>query len=204
MFNSLSLPGIILLVAVVLVGMVIHETAHAYMGLLLGDETAAEAGRVSLNPLRHIDPIMTLLLPLVTIVLFRVPIMAARPVPFNPERVRFGDFGAALIAAAGPLANLLLAVLGAILLRATVTNTALATILYVFVSLNVALFIFNLLPIPPLDGSRVLYAFAPEALQQLMRQIEPMGLFLIIGLVLLGGFGGFLVNLNQFVLNLLI
>lgn len=204
MFNGLSISGIVLLIVVVLIGMVIHETAHAYMGLLLGDETAAAAGRVSLNPLRHIDPVMTLLLPLITVVLFRVPIMAARPVPFNPERVRYGEFGAALIALAGPLSNLLLAIIGAVLLRTTGTNATLATILYVFVSLNVALCIFNLLPIPPLDGSRVLYAFAPEGLQQLMRQIEPMGLFIIIGLVLLGGFGGFLVNLNQFVLNLLV
>lgn len=183
--------------------MVVHEATHAYVGLLLGDETASEAGRVSLNPLRHIDPVMTLLLPLITILLFRVPILAAKPVPFDPRRVRFGDYGSALIAAAGPLSNLVLAILGALILRLGI-DSGLGDVLYLFVTLNVALFVFNLIPIPPLDGSRVLYAFAPEGLQQFMRQLEPIGLFIIIGLVLLGGFGGFILSLNQFVLRLLL
>jgi len=201
--SSFSLADVVILVVIVLISMVIHEATHAYAGLLLGDETASEAGRVSLNPLRHIDPVMTVLLPLITILLFRVPILAAKPVPFDPRRVRFGDYGSALIAAAGPLSNLALAILGALLLRLG-AGGGLGDILYLFVTLNVALFVFNLIPIPPLDGSRVLYAFAPEGLQQFMRQLEPIGLFLIFGLVLLGGFGGFIVSLNQFVLQLLL
>lgn len=201
--SSLSITDVLALVIMVLVSMVIHEATHAYVGLLLGDETASEAGRVSLNPLRHIDPVMTVLLPLITILLFKMPILAAKPVPFDPRRVRFGDYGSALIAVSGPLSNLVLAIAGALLLRIGLSDS-LSTVLYLFVTLNVALFVFNLIPIPPLDGSRVLYAFAPEGLQQFMRQLEPMGLFIIIALVLLGGFGGFIVSLNQFVLRLLL
>lgn len=189
------------LVVSVLTAMSVHEAVHAYVGYALGDTTAAEEGRLSLNPLRHVDPYMTVLLPLVTLVLFQAPVLAARPVPFNPQRVRFGEFGAALIALAGPVSNLVLAVLAAIALRFSGDNASVSGALYIFMSLNVSLFIFNLVPIPPLDGSRVLYAFAPEAVQRFMRSIEPFGLMIIFALVLLGGFGGLLNNLNQAVLN---
>ena len=109
--------GFIALIACVLVALTVHEAVHAYVGSLLGDTTAAEQGRISLNPLRHIDPFSTLLLPAITLILFHVPILAARPVPFNPARVRFGEMGAAMIAAAGPLSNLAMAILAALLLR---------------------------------------------------------------------------------------
>jgi Zn-dependent protease len=143
-------------------------------------------------------------LPIVTLVFFHTPILAARPVPFNPGRVRYGEFGAALIAAAGPLSNLVLALIASIILHLINSSIFIANALYLFISLNVALFIFNLVPIPPLDGSRVLYAFAPEPLQRLMHDIEPYGLFVIFGLVLLGGFGGVLATLNQSILQLLL
>lgn len=188
----------------VLIAMTVHEAMHAYAGYLLGDTTAAEQGRISFNPLHHIDPLYTLLLPIVTILFFGTPILAAKPVPFNPYRVRYGEWGAALIALAGPASNFLLAIIGAFVLRGIDHTTFLASALYVFVELNVALGVFNLVPIPPLDGSRVLFAFAPEPLQDLMRQIEPYGLFIIFGLVLLGGFGGWLESLNQMVLQLLL
>lgn len=204
MLGGLSVIDVVLLIIFVLIAMVIHETAHAYAGLLLGDRTAAEAGRVSLNPLRHIDPVMTVALPIITILAFGMPIMAAKPVPFDPEQVRYGNFGAALIAFAGPFSNLLLAIVAAFGLRLAGVDSAAGNLLYLFIGLNVALFVFNLIPIPPLDGSRVLYAFAPEPLQDLMRQIEPVGLYIIFALVLLGGFGGFLVGLNQLVLKLLL
>ena len=184
--------------------MSVHEAMHAYTGLLLGDTTAAEEGRVSLNPLRHIDPFTTLLLPIITLLLFHAPILAARPVPFNPYRVRYGSAGAAMIALAGPLSNLFLAVLGSIVLRAFDPGAFWTSALYVFISLNVALFVFNLVPIPPLDGSRILYAVAPEPLQDVMRAIEPYGLVIIFSLDLLGGFGGVLIGLNQYILNFLV
>lgn len=186
-----------------LIAITVHEAMHAYVGYKLGDTTAAEGGRLTLNPLRHIDPIMTILLPIITLVWLHAPVLAARPVPFNPDQVRHGEFGAALIALAGPLSNLILAIIAAVLLHA-VTSLFIANVLYLFISLNVALFIFNLVPIPPLDGSRVLYAFAPEAVQRLMRQLEPIGMLLVFGLVLIGGLGGLLTNLNDLVLKMLL
>lgn len=202
MLGTLSLTYLAILIVSILVGLVIHEFMHAYVGHVLGDTTASDEGRLSLNPLSHIDPLMTIALPIITIVLFQVPILAAKPVPFNPERVKYEEFGAALIAAAGPLSNLVLAILSALLLNVLTAGTFIAEALTVFMILNVALFVFNLLPLPPLDGSRVLYAFAPEPVQRVMEQLEPIGLFIIFGLVLMGG-GAFLTDINQMVLNLL-
>lgn len=202
MLGTLSLTYLAILIVSILVGLVIHEFMHAYVGHVLGDTTASDEGRLSLNPLSHIDPLMTIALPIITIVLFQVPILAAKPVPFNPERVKYEEFGAALIAAAGPLSNLVLAILSALLLNVLTAGSFIAEALTVFMILNVALFVFNLLPLPPLDGSRVLYAFAPEPVQRVMEQLEPIGLFIIFGLVLMGG-GVFLTDINQMVLNLL-
>lgn len=202
MFGSSSAQDIIILVVCLVVSLTIHEMVHAFVGYGLGDDTAAEQGRLSLNPLRHIDPFTTVLLPIITLVIFHVPFLAAKPVPFNPLRVKFDEFGAALIALAGPVSNLLLAVIAAIFTKFLAFNALGADIIVTFIEVNVVLFVFNLVPIPPLDGSRVLYAFAPEGLQRLMTQIEPYGFYIIIALVL-AGFGNFLVNIDQFVLGLL-
>ena len=204
MQTGLSVVDIIVIIVSVLIAMTIHEAMHAYVGYLLGDTTAAEQGRISFNPLHHIDLLYTVLLPIITILFFGTPVLAAKPVPFNPFQVRYGEWGAALIALAGPVSNFAMAIIGALVLHAVDRTTFIASVLYVFVELNVALGVFNLIPIPPLDGSRVLFAFAPEPLQDLMRQVEPYGLFIIFGLVLLGGFGGWLTNLNQMVLQLLL
>jgi len=203
MLDSLTIGNVLTVLICLVVSITVHEFMHAYVGFRLGDTTAMERGRVSFNPLHHIDPIMTVLLPLITIVLFHFPFLAAKPVPFNPYRVKYGEYGAALLAIAGPLSNLVLAFAGALLLRSVALSLFLQNALVFFVQLNVALFIFNSVPIPPLDGSRVLYAFAPEPVQELMRQIEPYGFFLIFVLIFWGGAGGIIANLNSFVLNLL-
>lgn len=204
MIGSFSFDDLLILIGVLLVSMSVHEAMHAYTGLKLGDTTAADEGRVSINPLKHIDPFMTVLLPAITIVAFGVPVLAARPVPFNPDRVKWDEFGAALIAAAGPLSNLFLAVLGALLLRGLGLSGVVEHILTVFVMLNIALFVFNILPIPPLDGSRVLYAFAPEPLQRLMAVIEPYGLFIVFGLVIFGGLAQVIGHINNVLQGLLL
>lgn len=204
LMDTHSAGYIIVVIVTIIISLVIHEFMHGYVGHLLGDSTAKDEGRLTLNPLKHIDPFMTLILPLVTILAFGVPVLAAKPVPFNPDRVKYDEYGAAMLAAAGPLSNLALAIISGLLVNHfLVDGSWWSQALTVFTQLNVALFVFNLLPIPPLDGSRVLYAFAPEPLQNFMRAIEPYGLFIVFGLVLFVGFGGFLTNLNQGILSLL-
>jgi Zn-dependent protease len=203
MFGDFTLTDIIVLIVAILISMAIHEASHAYVGLKLGDDTAAEAGRISLNPLRHIDPFATVLLPIITLIVFHAPILAAKPVPFNPTRVKFDEFGAAMIAFAGPLSNLLLAIIAAFIGHSLPIDSFAFSAISTFIILNVSLFVFNLVPIPPLDGSRVLYAFAPEPVQRFFEQIEPIGLFIIFGLILFGGFSNLLVDIIQSVLQLL-
>lgn len=194
----------LIIVGCILVAMTVHEFMHAYVGHALGDTTAKEEGRLSLNPIRHIDPFMTLLLPAVAYITLGFIILAAKPVPFNPDRVKWGEAGAALLAFAGPLSNLVMAFLAAFIFGAMGISGGLTELIFVtFIQLNVLLFVFNLIPIPPLDGSRVLYAFAPEPVQDFMRRIEPFGFVIIIVLVLSGLLTGVISTSNQFILNLL-
>lgn len=177
-----------------------HEAMHAFVGNWLGDDTAAQEGRLTLNPLKHIDIFTTALLPMVMILLGLPPIFAAKPVPFNPTRVKYEEFGAALIGIAGPLTNLALAcVSGLIYQLGFVTTNFWSDFVVIFTLVNVALFVFNMIPFPPLDGSRLLYAFSPEPLQRVLRSIETLGLGAIFLLIFVGWqfIGPVVLNLNQ-------
>src|SRR5262245_517560 len=161
----------------VLLSLTVHEWAHAWTAWKLGDDTAKMLGRVSLNPIDHIDPVGTLLLPLLG-----VPFGWAKPVPINPVRFRTSvsmPLGVGLIAVAGPISNLLLAAIGCVVLAGLIrfaspqaphgldmsSYLALCRFVQAWVLINVVLACFNLLPIPPLDGSRIIDAFMPAPLR---------------------------------------
>lgn len=183
---------IVIVLAVILFSMTLHEAMHAFMGYWLGDDTAQREGRLTLNPIKHIDPILTVALPVFLAVIGGPIFGGAKPVPFNPDRLRYDEWGAALVAVAGPLTNLLIAFVTfgiATLAGVTVSDFAflglsdmvLSTIVYV----NLGFFVFNMIPIPPLDGSRVLYALAPEFVRRGMEWIEQFSLILVFAIVLL-------------------
>src|ERR1039458_2294387 len=150
MFTSSDL---VYVVPTIFISLAIHEAMHAFTAHALGDDTAKLAGRLTLNPLKHIDLFSTIILPIITIVLFGFPVLIAKPVPFNPYRVKFGEYGAALVGVAGPVTNLILALIVAIPLRLINMPFDLTKFLVIFSELNVLYFIFNMIPIPPLDGS---------------------------------------------------
>jgi Zn-dependent protease len=171
---------------VILVSMTLHEAMHGFVAYWLGDDTAKREGRLTLNPIKHIDPFLTIILP-VLLAISGGPIFGgAKPVPFNPDRVKYDEWGAALVALAGPLTNFLVAFLtfGIWVLLGTPQDT-LGQILSIAISVNIGFFVFNMIPIPPLDGSRVLYALAPEFVRRGMEMIERFGIIVVFAIVLL-------------------
>ena len=152
----------ILSVAVLIISASLHEAAHGYAALWLGDPTAKLAGRLTMNPLRHLDPLGSVLVPAI-LAMLGSPILFgwAKPVPYNPYNLTNRRWGEALVAVAGPLSNILLAGVFAIAFRigAMSLSPALATFFGVVVLVNLALAAFNLMPIPPLDGSKILASF---------------------------------------------
>lgn len=177
---------IVAIIGIILISMTLHEAMHAFVSYWLGDDTAKLQGRLTLNPIKHIDPFLTILLPLLLIISGLPPFGGAKPVPFNPDRVRGGEWGAALVAIGGPLTNLVLAFIffgvGAIL-NLPADNFG-AALIDLAVRINLGFFIFNILPIPPLDGSRVIFALAPDFVRKGMLVIERYGLLVVFVLVL--------------------
>jgi len=189
----MNFTAVIITLLVILVSMTIHEAMHAFMGYFLGDQTAKAEGRLSLNPIRHIDPFLTILLPLVLLMLGAPVFGGAKPVPFNPHKVRFGEWGVALVAIVGPLTNLVLAftffgigVSLGFVDKFGFSPSLIGVTLQTFVFVNLGFFAFNMIPIPPLDGSRVFYALAPDFVRGFMRQVEQYGLVIIMALVMVG------------------
>lgn len=172
-----TLLKIIIVLPIVLFSMSIHEMMHAFTSHWLGDDTAYLQGRVTLNPIKHIDPFFTLALPLLLTLVGAAPFGAAKPVQVNFHRLRYGEYGGAIVGMIGPLTNLAIASVAALIFRAYPPTTDLAlTIFSTIILVNVGFFVFNTIPWPPLDGSRLLYAFAPRPLQEFMESIERMGM----------------------------
>lgn len=182
----MSILGFVFLLLALVFSITIHEAMHAFTSYWLGDDTAKDEGRLSLNPIKHIDPIFTILVPILMYI-SGVPVFgAAKPVPFNPRNVKYDEWGAAMVAIAGPLTNLVLAFLSYAVLFFTGNRTSLVSDFFVIMlNVNVGFFIFNILPLPPLDGSRVLYALAPEFVRRGMESMESIGVFAVFGLILI-------------------
>lgn len=165
-------------VSIILLALPVHEFAHAFTAVRLGDPTPRMQGRYTLNPLRHIDPIGAILI-------FLVGFGWAKPVQWNPRNIDIDRrLGAILVAVAGPLSNLLLAVISLVLWRLLGEFGFLADFLFTFATINVLLFVFNLIPIPPLDGSHVLFALLPGDLRQVQVFLMQYGMLLMFAVIL--------------------
>lgn len=175
--TRMEILSITLFIVALAFSITFHEFMHAFTSFKLGDDTALHAGRLSLNPLRHIDPFATVLLPLILFLSGLPVIGAAKPVQFNPARVRYGEMGAAMVAVAGPLTNLVVAIFFGLWSQFLPVVPIVREFFTLVVVINVGFFVFNMIPFPPLDGSRLFYAFAPDNVRQVMRQIESFGLF---------------------------
>ncbi|MEX0881615.1 MAG: site-2 protease family protein [Candidatus Saccharimonadales bacterium] len=178
MAMSDTMLALVIALPVLFISMSLHEMMHAYAADKLGDPTARLMGRVSVNPIRHIDPILTILLPLLLIAIGAKFIFgAAKPVQVNFSQLRHGEFGGAIVGMIGPLTNLFIAIVAALIFNLAAPTSELAyKILGFTILINVGFFIFNSIPWPPLDGSRLLYAFAPRPLQAFMEAIERFGI----------------------------
>jgi Zn-dependent protease len=183
--------------AILIYSVILHEIAHGYMADRLGDPTARMRGRLTLNPIPHIDPLMSILLPLL-LIFSGSPIVfgAAKPVPIDPYNFREGRKDMGLVGLAGPATNLLLAVAAALIFKIIIFIPALNVLSFLLPILNLAIFYnfalaaLNLIPIPPLDGSRILAAIVPKEAVRILDSLEPFGLFILFFLLIfpIGGF----------------
>lgn len=181
----------ILLIPAILVAITFHEYAHGWVAFRFGDPTARAAGRLTLNPLSHLDPVGT-------VMLFLVHFGWARPVPVDPRYFRDPKGTMVWVAAAGPVTNMALAFVSGLAVTAllvygsaeTPGMAAVATMLILSLKINLALAVFNLLPIPPLDGSKVLHGLLPPRYEYLSRDLERYGPWVLVGLIILGRMTG--------------
>jgi Zn-dependent protease len=170
------------LIAIPLIfSVIIHEVAHGWVAYKMGDPTAKWMGRLSLNPLKHLDPIGTLML-------FLAGFGWAKPVPVNFNKISNRRKGLIFVSSAGIVANVLFAFVALLLFRifSTPSSRASAILVYYLVQINITLAALNLIPIPPLDGSKILMGFVSERTQYFLSRLEPYGFFIIIGLLYLG------------------
>lgn len=183
----MNIHTLLLIAPPILLALTFHEYAHAYVAHRLGDDTAQQSGRLSLNPLRHLDPLGTLMI-------FLVQFGWAKPVPVNPYQLRNPKKDMLWISAAGPLANMMLALASGLLIRVLLTigvtpdrHTAMGLLFFMVImslQINLALAIFNILPIAPLDGSKILSALLPVRYEKMIYFLERYGPFILIGLII--------------------
>lgn len=190
------LVQLVIFFVVVLISMILHELAHGVVAYWLGDSTAKDEGRLTLNPAKHIDPYMSILVPVFLFMTTGLAFGGAKPVPVNKRNLKYGNWGMALVAVAGPLTNFLLALVfyalgfwthgfwlnaNGVEVYAGLWGEIALSVVYI----NLMLGVFNLIPIPPLDGSRVLYAIAPDGVRRVMDRMEGWGVLVVMVLALL-------------------
>ena len=178
----MNLVGILIVFGTVIGSMVLHELAHGLVAYWLGDDTAKSEGRLTLNPIKHLDPVLSVLVPVVLYMTGGPIFGGAKPVPVDSRNLKYKEWGMALVALAGPMTNFVLAFIGFLIFH-FVPSLAMNPVGEIFlrqlVLMNLGFGIFNLIPIPPLDGSRVLYAIAPDGVRSVMLRMEAVGLIVI-------------------------
>ena len=200
--------GILFVLVIILISVILHELMHGVVAYWLGDKTAKYAGRLTLNPIKHIDPYMSILVPVLLYVMGAPVFGGAKPVPVDSRNLKWKEWGMALVALAGPLTNILLAFLFFIIGHFTGLlygkgGEIPMFIFSEFVIVNIGFTIFNLIPIPPLDGSRLLYAIAPDGVRKYLAMMEQYGIIIVYMLILLLGpvFSGIMANGMNGILN---
>ena len=184
----------VILSVLLLYSVIFHELAHGWVAYKLGDSTAKWLGRLTLNPIKHLDPIGSLML-----LVFGFG--WAKPVPINLENIPNRRQGLILVSSAGIVANIICAFIAILLLKVVAPEPSGMTeqILYLFARINIMLAAFNLIPIPPLDGSKILMGFTSEAVRRFLTQIEPFGFFIVIGLLYIGALNP-VINFFQYII----
>lgn len=195
----------LIMLAVLFFSVIIHEVSHGYVALLNGDPTAKIYGRLTLNPVPHIDPIGTILVPILLFLSHSSILFGwAKPVPVNPMNFRNYTTGEITVSAAGVLSNFILAVIFSQLLPFAQNNEGFFLLCKYGIIINLYLMLFNLIPIPPLDGSKILMPLLPRSLQQLYAQLEPWGFVLILVLLYSGLWSMLVMPVFRFLLNILL
>lgn len=197
----MNILSIFIILVIVLVSVILHELMHGVVAYFLGDKTAKYAGRLTLNPIKHIDPFMSIIVP-VLLYMMNAPVFGgAKPVPVDSRNLKWGEWGMALVAIAGPLTNLVLAFVAFLIGHFTglLYGSAGELPMFIvseFVIVNIGFTIFNIIPIPPLDGSRLLYAISPDGVRPYLAAMEKYGVIIIYILILLLGpvFSNIMVN----------
>ena len=183
----MNLSYLLLAFVAIMIAMVVHEISHAYTGYLLGDDTAKNNGRLTFNPFKHIDPYLTVVLPLFMALIGGPIFGGAKPIPVNYNKIKYNEWGIAFVAISGPIANLILAFLAFTTWHFIGYSTLsyFGTFLLLLINVNLGFFVFNIIPIVPLDGSRVLYALAPDFVRNLMNDLERYGTWIVLFIIVI-------------------
>lgn len=198
----------IFIILILLLSIIIHEVSHGMIADFLGDPTAKRAGRLTLNPLKHLDPIGSILVPLVLLFMMKftgggIIFGWAKPVPISPRNFRDQKYGSAKVSLAGPASNLLIALIFGLALRfiPVLSELSLGVMFSFIVYINILLAIFNLLPIPPLDGSKILFTFLPSTMriQRIKAALQQYGMFILVFVLVF--FPGLIFSLINFLLS---